>query len=125
MVKRRLVPPASLGRWRTAFLRGCGTCYAELDDALTACREVEVTPLRHYIAYRRLVNRASVTFRPRHEAILVYLRLDPGAVVVEEGFTRDVRGIGHPGTGDLEVRIASVADLEKVRPLIRQAFEAA
>ncbi|MFC8278166.1 DUF5655 domain-containing protein [Streptomyces sp. NPDC057271] len=99
--------------------------YAELDEALTAWGEVEVAPLRHYIAYRRLVNVASVIFRPKHEAILVYLRLDPNTVALEEGFTRDMRGIGHLGTGDLEVRLASAADLEKAAPLIRRAFEAA
>ncbi|MFH9724611.1 DUF5655 domain-containing protein [Streptomyces sp. NPDC017254] len=99
--------------------------YAELDAALTAWGEVEVAVLRHYIAYRRLVNVASVIFRPKHEAILVYLRLDPDAVVLEEGFTRDMRGVGHLGTGDLEVRLASAADLEKAAPLIRRAFEAA
>ncbi|WP_217554036.1 DUF5655 domain-containing protein [Streptomyces sp. GbtcB6] len=99
--------------------------YAELDDALTAWGEVEVAPLRHYIAYRRLVNVASVIFRPKHEAILAYLRLDPDTVTLEEGFTRDMRGIGHLGTGDLEVRLASAADLEKAAPLIRRAFEAA
>ncbi|MGV9428022.1 DUF5655 domain-containing protein [Streptomyces sp. NPDC003656] len=99
--------------------------HAELDDALTAWGEVEVAPLRHYIAYRRLVNVASVIFRPKHETILVYLRLDPDSVVLEEGFTRDMRGIGHLGTGDLEVRLASAADLEKAAPLIRRAFEAA
>ncbi|MGW2269645.1 DUF5655 domain-containing protein [Streptomyces yangpuensis] len=98
--------------------------YAELDEALTAWGEVEVAPLRHYIAYRRLVNIASVIFRPKHEAILVYLRLDPDSVVLEEGFTRDMRGIGHLGTGDLEVRLVSAADLEKAAPLIRRAFEA-
>ncbi|WP_432075785.1 DUF5655 domain-containing protein [Streptomyces wuyuanensis] len=99
--------------------------YAELDEALTAWGEVEVAALRHYIAYRRLVNVASVIFRPKHEVILVYLRLDPDAVVLEEGFTRDMRGVGHLGTGDLEVRLASAADLEKAAPLIRRAFEAA
>ncbi|WP_189833985.1 DUF5655 domain-containing protein [Streptomyces zaomyceticus] len=99
--------------------------YAELDEALTAWGEVEVASLRHYIAYRRLVNVASVIFRPKHEAILVYLRLDPETVALEEGFTRDMRGIGHLGTGDLEVRLASAADLEKAAPLIRRAFEAA
>ncbi|WP_327417155.1 endonuclease NucS domain-containing protein [Streptomyces sp. NBC_01233] len=99
--------------------------YAELDEALTAWGEVEVAPLRHYIAYRRLVNIASVIFRPKHEAILVYLRLDPDSVVLEEGFTRDMRSIGHLGTGDLEVRLVSAADLEKAAPLIRRAFEAA
>nr|WP_196790571.1 DUF5655 domain-containing protein [Streptomyces caniscabiei] len=99
--------------------------YTELDDALTAWGEVEVAPLRHYIAYRRLVNVASVLFRPKHEAILVYLRLDPDAVELEDGFTRDMRGIGHLGTGDLEVRLSTAADLAKAAPLIRRAFEAA
>ncbi|MFJ5721023.1 DUF5655 domain-containing protein [Streptomyces sp. NPDC093149] len=99
--------------------------YRELDEALTAWGEVEVAVLRHYIAYRRLVNVASVIFRPKHEAILVYLRLDPDSVELEEGFTRDMRGIGHLGTGDLEVRLVSAADLEKAAPLIRRAFEAA
>ncbi|MFK0132288.1 hypothetical protein ACIQRZ_18265 [Streptomyces rubiginosohelvolus] len=99
--------------------------YAEVDEALTAWGEVEVAPLRHYIAYRRLVNVASVLFRPKHEAILVYLRLAPDSVTLEEGFTRDMRGIGHLGTGDLEVRLASAGDLDKAAPLIRRAFEAA
>ncbi|MFD9400318.1 DUF5655 domain-containing protein [Streptomyces sp. NPDC060011] len=99
--------------------------YAELDEALTAWGEVEVAPLRHYIAYRRMVNLASVIFRPKHEVILVYLRLDPDTVALEEGFSRNMRGIGHLGTGDLEVRISSAADLEKAGPLIRWAFEAA
>lgn len=77
--------------------------YAELDEALTAWGEVEVAQLRHYIAYRRMVN----------------------TVELEEGFSRDMRGIGHLGTGDLEVRLASAADMEKAGPLMRRAFEAA
>ncbi|MFE4358510.1 MULTISPECIES: DUF5655 domain-containing protein [Streptomycetaceae] len=99
--------------------------YGELDEALTAAGELEVVLLKHYIAYRRLLNVASVIFRPSvsHRAILVYLRLNPDSVELEEGFTRDVRGIGHLGTGDLEVRIASSADVEKAVPLIRRAVE--
>ncbi|MEV7088038.1 hypothetical protein AB0O07_19465 [Streptomyces sp. NPDC093085] len=99
--------------------------YAELDDALMAWSEVKVAALLHYIAYRRLVNVACVVFRPKHKVILLYLRLDPRTVTLEEGFTRDMRELGHLGTGDLEVRIASAADLEKAAPLIRRAFEAA
>ncbi len=99
--------------------------YAELDEVLATWGEVEVVPLLHYIAYRRIVNLASVVFRPKHQVILLYLRLEPDTVELEEGFTRDMRGIGHHGTGDLEVRIASAADLEKAGPLIRRAFEAA
>ncbi|MFK0149877.1 hypothetical protein ACIQUZ_32845 [Streptomyces griseus] len=99
--------------------------YAELDETLTVWGEVEVASLRHCIAYRQLVNVASVIFRPKHEGILVYLRLDPDAIELEKGFTRDMRGTGHIGTGDLEVRIVSAADLEKAAPLIRRPFEAA
>ncbi|MGW7169924.1 DUF5655 domain-containing protein [Streptomyces sp. NPDC054884] len=99
--------------------------YAELDEALTTWGEVEVAPLRHYIAYRRMVNLAKVIFRPKHEVIVVYLRVDPDTVELEEGFSRDMRGIGHLGTGDLEVRISSASDLEKAGTLIRRAFEAA
>ncbi|MEE1786893.1 hypothetical protein PUR71_28900 [Streptomyces sp. SP17BM10] len=101
--------------------------YAELDEVLTASGEVETVVLKHYIAYRRLQNVASVIFRPSasHRAILLYLRLDPDTVELEEGFTRDMRGIGHLGTGDLEVRIASAADLEKAAPLIERAIQAA
>ncbi|WP_245936181.1 DUF5655 domain-containing protein [Streptomyces cahuitamycinicus] len=99
--------------------------YAELDEVLTASGEVEVDTKQHYIAYRRMVNIASVIFRRKHEAILVYLRVDPDTVALEEGFSRDMRGIGHLGTGDLEVRISSAACLEKAGPLIRRAFEAA
>ncbi|MEU8926132.1 DUF5655 domain-containing protein [Kitasatospora sp. NPDC048545] len=99
--------------------------YGELDEALSAAGELEVVVLKHYIAYKRLLNAASVVFRPSvsHRAILLYLRLDPDTVELEEGFTRDVRGIGHLGTGDLEVRIASSADVEKAVPLIRRAIE--
>ncbi|SBT95382.1 Predicted transport protein [Streptomyces sp. DI166] len=109
-----------------AAIPGClRNLYAELDEALTAWGEVEVAQLRHYIAYRRMVNVASVIFRPKHGAILIYLKIDPDMVELEEGFSRDMRGIGHLGTGDLEVRIASAADLEKAGPLIQRAFEAA
>ncbi|MFJ7275410.1 DUF5655 domain-containing protein [Kitasatospora sp. NPDC098663] len=99
--------------------------YGELDEALTAVGELEVVVLKHYIAYKRLLNVASVVFRPSpsHRALLVYLRLDPDTVELEEGFTRDVRGIGHLGTGDLEVRVVSSADVEKAVPLIRRAVE--
>ncbi|MEV7121231.1 hypothetical protein AB0O12_22545 [Kitasatospora griseola] len=58
-----------------------------------------------------------------HRAILLYLRLDPDTVELEDGFTRDMRKINHNGTGDLEVRIASAQDLEKAAPLIQRAVQ--
>jgi predicted transport protein len=41
---------------------------------------------------------------------------------LEEGFSRDVRSIGHYGTGDLELRIKNSADVAKAQPLIQQSY---
>lgn len=42
---------------------------------------------------------------------------------LEDGFARDVRGVGHHGTGDVEVTIPTIDDLEKAKPLIQKSFE--
>jgi len=39
------------------------------------------------------------------------------------GFSRDVRGVGHQGTGDLELTIRNLDDLERAKPLINRSFE--
>jgi predicted transport protein len=44
---------------------------------------------------------------------LIFARVDPDTVQTEAGFTRDVRKIGHLGTGDLEIGITSASDFEK------------
>ena len=48
----------------------------------------------------------------------MYVKLDPKGLTLEPEFTRDVTNIGHYGTGDLEIRIRTDADLEKAKPLI-------
>ena len=40
------------------------------------------------------------------------------------GMMRDVRKIGHFGTGDLEVTLRTMADFEQVQPLIITSYEA-
>nr|WP_256726538.1 DUF5655 domain-containing protein [Streptomyces acidiscabies] len=103
---------------------GLADLYGEVAEVL-AERDVEVRPTQTYIAFRRMVNVASVVFRAKAGVILLYLRLDPSKVELAEGFTRDMREVGHNGTGDLEVRIRSVADLDRAGPLIDRAFETA
>ncbi|GLW58149.1 DUF5655 domain-containing protein [Kitasatospora phosalacinea] len=96
--------------------------YDDLDGRLLDFGDVHSVQLKQYVAYRRGPNFASV--KVQAQGLLVYLRLDPAAVDLEEGFTRDVRGIGHHGTGDLEVRITSPEVLERAAPLLRAAYEA-
>lgn len=40
-----------------------------------------------------------------------------------EGFSRDVRNIGHYGTGDLEIKITKDEDFDKAKELIIMSYE--
>ncbi|KQV20967.1 MULTISPECIES: DUF5655 domain-containing protein [unclassified Kitasatospora] len=98
--------------------------YNDLDGRLLALGDVHSVQLKHYVSYRRGANFASAMVLSRDRALLVYLHLDPTGVDLEVGFTRDVTDVGHHGTGNLEVRIASSADLDRAEPLLRAAYEA-
>ncbi|WP_179858378.1 hypothetical protein [Streptomyces sp. OK228] len=57
---------------------------------------------------------------------MVNLKLDPDAVKLHDGFSRDVRGLGCLGIRDgVEVRIGSHEDLARAAELIRQSINAA
>jgi hypothetical protein len=62
----------------------------------------------------------------RHTArkVLVYLKVDPVSIDLRPGFTRDVSNIGHYATGDLEVTLAQMEDLERSKALLQQSYEA-
>ncbi len=77
-----------------------------------------------YDAYRRLRNFACVV-NTRRGAVVVYLKAGPDEFDLVDGFSRDVRGIGHHGTGDLEVRLRSREDLERADAMIRCSYEMA
>ena len=85
--------------------------------------DVQVKTTDFYVAFRRLRNFACVELRNQLGKLLVFVRLDPDTVNLEEGFARDMRGIGHFGTGDLEISIGSLADVEKAKPLFDAAYQ--
>ncbi|MFI6941948.1 transporter [Streptomyces sp. NPDC050418] len=106
-----------------------GRATAELrvavDEVLTALGD-DVTPVdrKQYRAYRRLRNFACVGSTQQREVVL-YLSVNPSEVDLVPGFTRDVTGIGHHGTGSLEVRLRSEKDLERARNLFQLGYSAA
>ena len=102
-------PLADLYGQLEAFIEGLG------DD-------VTKKVLKLYFAFRRIKNFACVEVHPRSQAILVFVKVDPDSIELEEGFSRDVRNIGHFGTGDLELRIRTQNDLEKAFPLIQLSY---
>lgn len=97
--------------------------YYALDAFLRALGDVQVKETKTYYAYRRIKNFACVEVYPKSKRLNVYLKIDPGSVALEPGFTRDVRTIGHYGTGDLEIVIDSEGALERAKPLLIQSYE--
>lgn len=99
--------------------------YADLDELLLSHQDVLKEPQLHYIAYRRIMNVATVRVQPRNRLLVVNLRLDPETVVLREGFLRDMRGLGALGIRDgVEVRIGSREDLARATDLIQQSIAA-
>lgn len=99
--------------------------YKDLDARLVSLGDGHSVVLKHYIAYRRSTNFACVKVKPRDHALVVFLKVPPTSIDLVEGYTRDVTRIGHHGTGALEVRIRSAADLDRAAGLLQRSFEAA
>ncbi|MDJ0464720.1 DUF5655 domain-containing protein [Streptomyces sp. H27-C3] len=79
---------------------------------------------KQYRAYQRLRNFACVC-PPQRSKLLVYLKADPKEVDLVPGFTRNVTGLGHHGTGDLEVQLRTPRDVERAEDLFRASYAAA
>lgn len=138
----RMTRPSAVGAVQGARTR----CFLAMKFGSVAAFHVVVAFQEHRVQRdpRRVVGQTSLRMRRVSEGwvsgrplrrcphaagrtvlILVFLRLDPDTVEPEERSTRDMRGIGHLGTGGLEIRIPSAADPEKAGPLIRRACEGA
>lgn len=95
-------------------------------DAFAVALGDDVTKrtLKLYLAYRRIKNFLCVEVHPQNHELLMFVKVDPDTVTLEPGFSRDVRSIGHFGTGDLELRVKDVDGLKKAQLLIAQSYEA-
>lgn len=98
--------------------------FADLEAFIEALGdEVTKKTLKFYFAYRRVKKSfACVEVHPQTHTLLVHLKVDPDTLQLEEGFSRDVRIIGHFGQGDLELRIKDAAGLVKAQPFIQQSY---
>lgn len=87
--------------------------------------DVQIKEVKNYIAFKRIKNFACLEVYPQNKVVIVYLKVDPKSVELENGFTRDVTQIGHFGTGNLEVTLRSLDDLKKAQPLLLRSYDGA
>ena len=85
--------------------------------------DVSEKQLKLYIAFRRIKNFACIVMQKR--TLTIYIKLNPKSITLEDGFTRDVREIGHWATGDLEITITNKDELMKAQPLIARSYDEA
>ncbi|MEC7761223.1 MAG: DUF5655 domain-containing protein [Pseudomonadota bacterium] len=85
--------------------------------------DVQFKVLRFYFAFKRIKNFACVEIKTQERKLIVHVKVDPDTITLGDGFTRDVRNIGHFGTGDLEITIRSMEDFEKAKPLFERSYE--
>ena len=81
--------------------------------------DVSVKPMKSCIAFRTTRNFCCLDVYGKH--LFLALDIDP---VLGEGceFARDVRGVGHQGTGDLQLRVQGPEQLEKAKELALLAY---
>ncbi|MFL4476050.1 DUF5655 domain-containing protein [Paeniglutamicibacter sp. MACA_103] len=99
--------------------------YADFEAfALSLGDDVVKNERKNYFAFRRLKNFACAEVHPQSRNLLIYLKLDPSTVEIQEGFMRDVSSIGHFGTGDVELRVVDKQAWDTIEMLTRRAYEA-
>nr|WP_154892991.1 DUF5655 domain-containing protein [Paenibacillus xylanexedens] len=82
--------------------------------------DVTENQLKLYTAFKKMKNIICVEVYQKQ--ILLHMRLNPGDIELEDGFTRDMRNVGHFGTGDLQIIIKSPEDFKRAEPLIDEAY---
>lgn len=84
--------------------------------------DVTVVPRKFYIAFK--TTRNFVCIETQKKKLLLFLALNPNELANDPILeSRDVRGIGHFGTGDLEARVTSMADVAQALELIQRAYD--
>lgn len=82
---------------------------------------IEEIPKKLYIAYKTIQN--FVCLQTSKKKITLYLKLNPLDISPFPTQGRDVRDIGHFGTGDFELSIYNINDFEETKHFINDAFK--
>nr|WP_294897492.1 DUF5655 domain-containing protein [uncultured Pedobacter sp.] len=91
------------------------------DFIITIDSSIEETPKKNYIAYKTSQNFACLqTYKKK---LVLYLKLNPKEVHPTPTQGRDVKEIGHFGTGDFELTIKDLKDFEETKHLINEAYK--
>jgi len=94
----------------------------EIQSYILAMDEsIEEVPKKFYIAYKVAQN--FVCIELRQNQLLLFLKINPDEFTLTSNM-KDVRNIGHRGTGDLEIIIETMDQMEEAKKYIKLAYDA-
>lgn len=82
--------------------------------------DITENQLKLYVAFKKVKN--FICAEMQTNKIILDVKLNPDTVDLIPDLMRNVRNIGHYGTGDLQIFIQSNADFQKIKPFIDQAY---
>lgn len=104
------------------FNQGILELFNEIRDYIIEMdSSIEETPKKHYIAYKTSQN--FVCLQTYKNKITLYLKLNPEDIKPMPKQGRDMRNIGHFGTGEFELNIKDRQDFEETKHLINEALK--
>jgi predicted transport protein len=80
--------------------------------------DLEVKPLKYYIAFKRHSNLVDIEIQKK--SLKIFLNARWGTLDDSKQIARDVSAIGHSGNGDYQIQVDSDADLEYIMSLVKQ-----
>lgn len=102
--------------------------YKATCDYIESLGELEKTELKKYLAYRKIKNIICVEIKTNAQKLHLFLRVDLDDAEVrkmmdERKELRDVSSIGHYGTGDLELTISNIEDLQRNQDILKYVYD--
>lgn len=82
--------------------------------------DITENELKLYVAFKKVKNIACVEIY--QSKILINMPLNPSTVTLQKDFLRNMTGIGHYGTGNVQLIIRTVEDYEKAKPYLERAY---
>jgi len=95
--------------------------YAVQEFILGLDSDIQEVPKKNYIAYKISQNIACMEVQ--NQRILIFLKLDPKKIDNPPKISRDMTGKGHNGTGDFEIALKNLVDIEIAKSYIEMAYQ--
>jgi len=97
--------------------------YKEFEDYLFSLGDdVSKKELKYYHAFTRIKNFVCVEVKTKKKQLMLFLKVDYNSIKDPTPNMRNVSNVGHYGTGDTEITISDLEELEAIKPLIERSY---